>query len=97
MHQHPVQMVVRNALLWAPVRVRLLLEMDESHTATAQTRVGNLIELKEGGQLIYTICGKRNVTEDEQSVRRVCVCVCVKDTKRECVCHLLPLGVLLCL
>lgn len=47
--------------------------------------LGNLIELKEGGQLICTICGKRNVTEDEQSARRVCFCVCVWKTQRESV------------
>lgn len=45
---------------------------------------GNLIELKEGGQLIYTICGKRNVTEDEQSVRRVFFCVCERHKERVC-------------
>lgn len=46
--------------------------------------LGKLIELKEGGQLIYTICGKRNVTEDEQSVRRVFLCVCEKHKERVC-------------
>lgn len=83
-HQHPVQMIVRNALLWAPVPVRLLLEMDEIHTATAQTRVWEF-EWAEGGRSADLHHMWEEKCHRRWTICETCVFLCVWKTQRESV------------
>lgn len=84
-HQHPVQMIVRNALLWAPVPVRLLLEMDEIHTATAQIRVGK-IDWAEGGRSADLHHMWEEKCHRRWTICETCVFLCVCEKHKERVC-----------